>query len=60
VFWDVTPHSYATNGSEKPAYTIFEVSKRKTALKLTVTFEVSSSHGVEYEVQNCFLGCTAV
>jgi hypothetical protein len=23
-------------------------------------FEISSSHGGEYEVQNCLLGCTAV
>jgi hypothetical protein len=22
--------------------------------------EISSSHGGEYDVQNCFLGCTAV
>jgi hypothetical protein len=25
-----------------------------------VAYDISSSHGGEYEVQNCLLGCTAV
>jgi hypothetical protein len=29
-------------------------------LEKKVTREISSSHGGEYEVQNCLLGCTAV
>jgi hypothetical protein len=28
-------------------------------LKLPKECEISSSHGGEYEVQNCLLGCTA-
>jgi hypothetical protein len=36
---------------------VFGVLTCKTTDKIC---EISSSHGVEYEVQNCLLGCTAV
>jgi hypothetical protein len=29
-------------------------------LKKNLLFEISSSHGGEYDVQSCLLGCTAV
>jgi hypothetical protein len=39
-----------------------EVSQRRTAVssKCFQLYEISSSHGGEYDVQSCLLGCTAV
>jgi hypothetical protein len=37
-----------------------EVFNLSFSLMITIVCEISSSHGGEYEVQNCLLGCTAV
>jgi propanediol dehydratase large subunit len=37
------------------------VTNLRVSLKQTAPYsEISSSHGGEYDVQNCLLGCTAV
>jgi hypothetical protein len=36
------------------------IEEEQTTFELISRCEISSSHGGEYKVQNCLLGCTAV
>jgi hypothetical protein len=50
-------YKYAMRPVKTILHVVFNTKLKK---KLVLRYEISSSHGGEYDVQNCLLGCTAV
>jgi hypothetical protein len=45
---------------EMLSYTNLNTNEKKNKIGNQIICEISSSHGGEYDVQSCLLGCTAV
>jgi hypothetical protein len=56
VFWVVLPCKMIVDRRFRGAYCLHD----QVLCDLLACCEISSSHGGEYDVQSCLLGCTAV